>query len=453
MIQLNPELRKYIPLFNSWLSDYNFTLPLMQMRIQKMPVAITALLLNEMRKQGYSLHIMMQSDGPPYRGLERATNDLEEQESYPDRAIVLKYKAVNFRIDMREFPSQNNAVDMALASSPQDKIRTKKVSDNQFNVLVESDDHYSIMLRLIALVPVLFKQLQIDDDVMEILESLAFWSGPKTSKLIKDYMEKIMPDFENSMKLNAIKSIVDSALSFTTTRRAELIDRRTAEIQNLRNQIRTLIEQNREDNYYILGVKSDNIDREELIHQILQIKNIKLFQKENSVRARITVQTPAHYDKEIAKMLITQGKENIFKHSDVLRNAFTKVFVDEEYTLYFRQPYYFDFNSGHVTAAELADQDLQFEGISNPHLQRFDCWGENDTAIAEALQTNHDYTYAVTLSTVAVGVLNFTDSTVISYFTDHIRDSDSMYHTTPCLKENSTGNWLTWKELFTQCES
>ena len=131
MIQLNPELRKYIPLFNSWLSEYNFTLPLMQMRIQNMPVAISALLLNEMRKQGYSLYIMMQSNGPTYRGVGRATTDLEEQESYPDRAIVLKYKAVNFRIDMREFPSQNNAVDMALASSPQDKRVQKQVQEPQ----------------------------------------------------------------------------------------------------------------------------------------------------------------------------------------------------------------------------------------------------------------------------------------------------------------------------------
>lgn len=107
-----------------------------------------------------------------------------------------------------------------------------------------------------------------------------------------------------------------------------------------------------------------------------------------------------------------------------------------EYTLYFEQGFILTYENS-MSISRWRDH-RKTRGIPNPHMERYDCWGDNQALIVKCLN-EYDLTMAFAQIMSAIAGINVSDSPVFNQLAEYF---DS-YTDIPCLQNNTTGEMLT----------
>lgn len=370
----------------------------------------------------------------------------------PDEIFLLVRRAT-LQCDAKDLPSQNRIVDAALTSSPNDMVRLG-VYDNNINVACVTNKPVDLMLRLIALVPVLVPAGDKGDrKILEILESVAYWNAEKTTNLVKEYLDEYGEALLAEQREQTIRELLGNLNDFNRESYLERHRELEESIREYEAHLRNLRQLKFDNDRILTGFNYHPIDTEELITQVMKLNAIKHIQKYNDHQMLLEVVGPCTYFKEYAENMIYAPRPNKITLHSRLKKAFEKIFIEEEYQLYFNQLYVFNLKDGGISG-NLALARSNKIGIPNPHIHGFDCWGSNQNEINKAIRERNDYVYGITLSTIAACDLNFTDYTVIEYLADKlIGEGDYDFFNRPCLKHHETGAFISWKELLEQCEN
>ena len=129
------------------------------------------------------------------------------------------------------------------------------------------------------------------------------------------------------------------------------------------------------------------------------------------------------------------------------QDKFNPIFLDEKYRLYTITGIYFTkekqvYTYGITTLKNyyncIAYKDLP--AIPHPHINRYNCLGNNKTEIIKFLQ-NNKLEKAIICSVAAAENFNFKDITVTNTFINEIR---TIYRDTPCIENIETGEMLSY---------
>lgn len=83
------------------------------------------------------------------------------------------------------------------------------------------------------------------------------------------------------------------------------------------------------------------------------------------------------------------------------------------------------------------------QGLRNPHIHRYDCWGTHKTHIRDAMQRG-DYVQAYSQAVACISGLTLSDSPVMNEFFGYITGSD--YENLPCLYIVESGTYISMKQ-------
>ena len=124
-----------------------------------------------------------------------------------------------------------------------------------------------------------------------------------------------------------------------------------------------------------------------------------------------------------------------------------EIFVNEEYQMYCTTIVYIDVESRKFDACPRTTgvEYSKFNKMPQPHLTFFNCWGDSDNNIKQALREDN-LVDAIQLMLIAVQNINFTDITVFRRWINNIMGYSSLM-SKKCVKDNSD-NWYSLPELF-----
>lgn len=102
-----------------------------------------------------------------------------------------------------------------------------------------------------------------------------------------------------------------------------------------------------------------------------------------------------------------------------LKPLYTKIFIESEYQMIFRNKLKLDFRTAEIRrfdhGSSVYKDYISYGYMSNPHITMFNCFGQNGPTLVKALKTGKwEELIAILLATI--GNINFADSVVVSNF-------------------------------------
>lgn len=139
------------------------------------------------------------------------------------------------------------------------------------------------------------------------------------------------------------------------------------------------------------------------------------------------VQPLLYWDDEIYERLEDDDYfEN--KITSEMKSVFDKIFKTREYTLYLKQGVRIELNNNRPIALQDVVEEDKY--MPNPHLYRYDCWGENKPNLTEAI-SNRDYMAIFSLVRSAIAGIALYDSAVMDTFCEYC---DERFDDQKCIK-------------------
>lgn len=302
----------------------------------------------------------------------------------------------------------------------------------------------------LALFPFLFdiNELKQDEHIMNCCKAVA------KNEPIKEYFKDV---FSNLAEIRKQKQI-DTIKNALNSRTQASIQKAERDIRQTQEQITGYLE--RLDQYYRqlediqmrkLGYESKRKMSDEEVKTILEyidrnrfIQNMKVVkaryedydQLQLNIIAPITIYESEPLQRQIANRVtpdMTDMKAKIFR-------ALNKIFVEEKYQMICQTYVNVDLVESSVNAARDAvnKQAEDYSYVWQPHLTRFNCWGDNINAIKDALR-DADLLGAINNILIATQNINFTDSTVLNNWLDAIQQNRHLL-TVPTAKDMETGD-------------
>ena len=228
-------------------------------------------------------------------------------------------------------------------------------------------------------------------------------------------------------------------------------------IENLESQLSGYYTQLRDTQLKLLGFDlGTNDEFQENINYWLAKQNLLMViphERDYSIRAWSPVN---NYDAELVETLL-KSKRSPFWHKEMdiarnkginehdprfdnlckgsnqyvqeLRQVFNDIFLDCKYILFFENE---------VRVTERGPQTWHLEvpytkGCPNPHLEQYNCYGNNAREITKAL-TNNDHIIVLEQTIQCIGSINFADGTVFHDWLTRIRQHDAKYWSTQCIE-------------------
>ena len=160
------------------------------------------------------------------------------------------------------------------------------------------------------------------------------------------------------------------------------------------------------------------------------------------------------YETEPLERQINNRVDEYNKHdikSRILR-AFKRIFIDEELQMICQTFVKIDIARCSIDANKESNRKnfSDYMRMPQPHLTRFNCWGDNKNAIVEALRES-DLIGAMNNMLIAAQNINFTDSTVLSNWVEAIANNSHLYRLPTCLSK-ADGKLWSIKEIVEQLD-
>ena len=135
----------------------------------------------------------------------------------------------------------------------------------------------------------------------------------------------------------------------------------------------------------------------------------------NVIRIKVKTQLQ-YYDKAATKRIMENPRAEFKAQYDNHKyaKAFKFAMLDKDVKIFITQVLYFNLVTGTITAGDNRTGDAR--GLMpNPHLHRFNCFGDSTTAIRNAV-LNYDYTLAVEQIVACVGSINVLEDVTFDYW-------------------------------------
>jgi hypothetical protein len=219
----------------------------------------------------------------------------------------------------------------------------------------------------------------------------------------------------------------------------------------LRTRYITLKDLERKTMYYLTH------DVNELIAEFIEYVSIKLKNKKDiiniqyngsSIIFEVVVPLSIFAVDEVDRLYHSE-RENYMNDSRVMRLISKHVLLNQEYQIIFQQNFKLNFADKTISCAYT--EYITQQGMPNPHIQEFQCWGNNKSAITKAL-VESNLIIALEQAITAIRSINVADSVVIRRLKDKLLSGATNYYTTPAFKNMETGELLTFEQFAHQIE-
>lgn len=317
----------------------------------------------------------------------------------------------------------------------------------------------------LALFPFLFaiESLQKDEQIIDCCKAVT------KKEPVKQHFAKLfnsLADIRQQKKINIIKNALNSKIQY-------MIQKTDREIRSIEDSIQDY--EQRLAQYYEkidvykaqkLGFESKKkVENEEVtdvlafIEKNRYIQNLTLI-KNNSYHdtaesLQLDIYAPINiYETEPLERQIANRVDDYNKHEikSKIYRAFKRIFVDEELQMICQTFVKLDIANSTIDAGKESNrkQYSDYTRLPQPHLTRFNCWGDNKNAIIQALRDS-DLIGAINNILIATQNINFTDSTVLSNWVDAIAGNSCLYHLPTCLSK-ADGRLWSIKEIVDQLD-
>lgn len=348
------------------------------------------------------------------------------------------------------------------------KSKTHKVKIVHLNNTVwilSNDIDEQFVQNSLALFPFLFglQELQNDAEVINCCKTVT--KNESIKPFFKNLFESLA-DIRKQKKINIIKTALNSRI-------IESIARTDRDIRNTQEYIKDYEERliqyyNKLDEYNAqkLGFESKEKVSNEDVDDVLNfvernrfIQNLAIMKSgaygDTTEYLQLDVWSPISiYETEPLERQINNRVDDYNKHeirSKILR-AFKRIFIDEELQMICQTYVRLDMVRTNIDAGKDANrkQYSDYKRMPQPHLTRFNCWGDNKNAIIQALRES-DLIGAMNNILIATQNINFTDSTVLSNWVDAIASNSHLYNLPTCLSKVDGRLWSI-KEVVEQLD-
>ena len=159
-----------------------------------------------------------------------------------------------------------------------------------------------------------------------------------------------------------------------------------------------------------------------------------------NIIAPITIYEPEPLDRYITAQLENHYSPQSYKGK--IYRAFRRIFVEEELQMLCQTYVKLDLVNANIDAgtSSLNLSTYDYERMPQPHLTRFNCWGDNLNPIKEAIREG-DICGAINDMVIAAQNINFTDSTVLNRFIELIAQESRIYELKTCLSKADGQLW------------
>lgn len=311
--------------------------------------------------------------------------------------------------------------------------------------------------KCIALFPFLFdiKELQEDENVMKVCRHVA------KGESIKDDFQELFDSLEEiraKQKIELIKTALNARIEQQTNQIKRERDRVQDNINTLQERLNNYYEELEQANLKLLGITTKKNYDEEQVNEILDFVNRNRYIQSMTVKSYYSGysgdQVQALFLDIIAPISIYES-EPLARYIDAkldywgrqttkgkILRAFKRIFVDEELQMICETYLRLDLANVELTGSN-SSQNLSYSDykrLCQPHLTRYNCWGDNLNPIKEMLREGK-ICDALNNILIATQNINFTDTTVLESFLDIIASSNNMKTVKSCLSKADGQLW------------
>lgn len=316
----------------------------------------------------------------------------------------------------------------------------KKRSVYMFTSRLNARLYHYLQCSIPAILTWFFDEKKLTEEELELMHSLTEQSEEKYLSIINkmasdmDFrtmnIKKNLADFEKRIIRNGMSKIQGDI---------DALDRRIREYsENMKN---ALSERNIHVatlSGYELKLNSDDLDTE-LMNYFLCNKKLVLCGVDRDYLWFGVKDYLTYYDEEAAKTYINNSRSYIYNDyrgnvsKEDMKKLMTAIFIDKKLKVRFCSKFKFKVCE-HLEVARYASFDAEFDGYTpNPHLDRYQCLGDNRTYINEALIAN-DSIMVIEQCVASNKCLNFRDSAVGSIFMGTMYENSSEGYSYKCIE-------------------
>lgn len=311
-------------------------------------------------------------------------------------------------------------------------INRSKRSVYMFTSRLNARLYHYLQCSIPAILPWYFDENKLTEKELELMHSLTEQSEEKYLSIINEIassldfrtmnIKKGLADFEKRIIRNGIEKIkrdissVDSRIHDYSEHMRNAIAERNKHVATLSG--------------YELKLSSDELETE-LMNYFLCNKKLVLCSTDGDYIWFGVKDYLAYYDEEAAKAYINNSRSYIYNDyrgnvsKEDMKKLMTAIFIDKKLKVRFCSRFKFKVCEFLEPQRHADFSDPEFEGFSpNPHLDRYQCLGDNRTHINEAL-INNDTIMAIEQCVASNKCLNFRDSAVCSVFMSTMYENSS----------------------------
>lgn len=333
------------------------------------------------------------------------------------------------------------------------KVKIVHLNNTVWVLSNDIDDEF--VQNTLALFPFLFglQELQNDEEVIKCCQAVT------KDQPIKPFFKSLfdsLADVRKQKKINIIKSALNARVADAINRTERDINNDRESIKEYEDRLQIYYDRLEQHLAQKLGYESKEMAKDEDVTDILDfvdrnrfIQNLNIIKTNNygsnseclqlDIWAPITIYETEPLERQINNRITESNQHEL--QSKILK-AFKRIFIDEELQMICQTFVKLDMVNVSIDGGRDANrkQYSDYQRMPQPHLTRFNCWGDNKNAIIQALKES-DLIGAMNNILIASQNINFVDSTVLSNWLEMIAYSTHLYNLPTCLSKVDGKLW------------
>lgn len=353
-------------------------------------------------------------------------------------------KELDKTLRIEEPPKQVALLEKAYALSAYHKVKIYKSGDT-YRIFTNQINH-TFNYKIFGTIPAIFQNWNFSQDFINVCVAIGTQNLEALDKALNTYLNNI-----DLKRLSIQQALTTCSFGVST----KLIESYKQKINNTRNLIRSCEE--RIETYFaniraftdkIFVLENTNIapQKKALINFLRKCPYIKAIRAVDSSKINLIIEAPlSNWDTRAAEKIIETSCKD---YPDFTKWFLRQILIEEKVTLYYTNRILIDF-SNYTAYAQNSDTHKS-KKLPNPHLEYFNCWGQNKTMTCQYL-SEYRFEEAITQIIATVGMMNFYDATVVNYFKNDIvtlTTSGNVTFKNTLLTNTETGEVLTMEDLY-----
>ena len=342
---------------------------------------------------------------------------------------------------------------LILQVSPNLSVRLIKHNDYSY-VIMASAFSPKLLGRIILLLPLLFKDVLVDNDpeshYNKFITALSYERVNLIVKHLHAVINSGLKDLDEKIKVIALDTWLQNMDKIE-------LNRLQSEADNINVRLRRLEEDHHDYLQELTRIQKElyvtrnmkNGEASAFAEYMMHRKDLEKIQINQTSLTLVMLCPCTNYDQQTIETYIADDRHG---GSYFSRNAkaMKHLFIDQDHTLYLHSVIEMNFDTGIVQALKGWDSDYATKGLPNYHHYIFNCWGNGGPKINRAMQEK-DYIMAMELISSGVKNLNFYEAGNIEDLFKRGENKSSNVFSYPCVDLNDGTPWLTWKEYALRC--